>query len=73
MRDTFFILTDYQQQLRYINLNFQFRDTFFQLHPNTFVLAITVDGMKQVDYSEDNLGSIAIAEMAKALVNGLAP
>ena len=39
----------------------------------TFVLAITVDGMKQVDYSEDNLGSIAIAEMAKALVNGLAP
>jgi beta-lactamase class A len=37
-----------------------------------FAIAITVDGMKQVDYSEDNAGSIMIAEMAKAIVGGLA-
>lgn len=37
-----------------------------------FAIAITVDGMKQVDYSEDNAGSIVIAEMAKAIVGGLA-
>jgi beta-lactamase class A len=39
----------------------------------SFAIAITVDGMKQTDYSEDNAGSIAIAEMAKAIVAGLAP
>lgn len=35
-----------------------------------FAMAFTVDGMKQVDYSEDNAGSIVIAEMAKAIVGG---
>lgn len=34
-------------------------------------IAITVDGMKQVDYSEDNAGSIVIAEIAKAIVGSL--
>lgn len=38
----------------------------------TFAIAITVDGMKQVDYSEDNAGLILIAEMARAIVGGLA-
>lgn len=39
----------------------------------TFAMALTVDGMKQTDYSEDNAGSILIAELAKAIVEGLAP
>lgn len=38
----------------------------------TFAMAITVDRMKQIDYSEDNAGSIMIAEVARAIVNGLA-
>lgn len=38
-----------------------------------FAVAITVDGMKQIDYSEDDAGSIVIAEMARAIVAGLAP
>jgi len=41
--------------------------------PNgTFTIAITVDGMKEVDYSEDNAGSILIADLAKAIVAELA-
>ena len=35
-------------------------------------MAITVDGMKEIDYSVDNTGSILIAELAQTLIKGLA-
>jgi len=35
-------------------------------------MAITVDGMPQVDYTPDNAGSLLIADLAKILVDGLA-
>lgn len=34
-------------------------------------MAITVDGMKQIDYSVDNPGSILISELAQILIQGL--
>lgn len=34
-------------------------------------MAITVDGMKQVDWSADNAGEVAVAELAKLLVDAL--
>ncbi len=36
-------------------------------------MAITVDGMKQVDYTEDNPGLLLIARLARLLVDLLAP
>ena len=36
-------------------------------------LAITVDGMPQTDYSADNRGNQLIADLARTLVEGLAP
>lgn len=35
-------------------------------------MAITLDGMKDIDYSQDNRGLLVIADIAKALVAGLA-
>ena len=34
-------------------------------------MAITVDGIPQVDYTPDNAGAILIADLAKILVDGL--
>ena len=34
-------------------------------------LAITVDGMKDVDYTEDNAGLLLIARLAPVLLQGL--
>ncbi len=34
-------------------------------------IAITADGMKEIDYSVDNIGSLLISDLAKLLVKGL--
>ncbi len=34
-------------------------------------MAITVDGMKKVDYTEDNAGLLLIARLARMLVDAL--
>ena len=34
-------------------------------------IAITVDGMKEIDYSVDNIGTLLIAELSQMLVKGL--
>ena len=34
-------------------------------------MAITVDGMKEIDYSVDNIGTLLIAELSQMLVKGL--
>ena len=35
-------------------------------------MAITVDGMKDVDYSVDNIGNALISDLAQMLIKGLA-